>query len=60
MATYNFEQIGKQKVYNDLQSKIMGKANELQRQGATKSNKLQTLKEIQQIVKDAHKILNEL
>ncbi|MCY8890390.1 hypothetical protein [Bacillus atrophaeus] len=58
--SYDFERIGKEKVLNDLLSKIKGKGDYLKTKNLTKNDKLQTLKDIEGLSKDAHKILSEL
>ncbi|MGG0667822.1 hypothetical protein ABE073_04750 [Lederbergia citrisecunda] len=58
--SYDFEKIGKQAVLADIVRSIKGKADYLQTGNMTKKDKLGTLKSLEKLSKDAHKILSEL
>jgi hypothetical protein len=53
---YDFEKIGKEKVFNELVSKTKGQIDYLQTRNATMPQKLDTLKKIKELANDAIKI----
>lgn len=57
---YDFEKIGKQSVFNQLTEGIANKADYLQAATIGKDKKLEALKDIEKMAKDAYKILSEL
>ena len=57
---YDFDRIGKEQVLNSLIHKLNNKANHLKTKNVSAKEKLDTLKEIQEISRDAHNILNSL
>lgn len=57
---YDFEKIGKERVLNELQSKILGKATYMKNQANSTELKLEVLEEINQLSGDAYTILKEL
>jgi hypothetical protein len=57
---YDFEKVGKQTVLDTLIKNIKGKSDVLQTSNLRKDLKLQTLKDVEKLAKDAYKILSEL